>query len=132
MAIDRSGGALPETLFERLELEAENPDAKKKVYLVTLPHSFRDDLVSPESLSKREVLEKLLDAFASPTYSNAGGEARKKPVVAVKLALARESHAPGADGAVHKHDHIAVLADDTSRCLPVKRAPLARHGLASP
>ena len=58
--------ALGEEAIAELDLGKENLDAKRSTYLETFPHTFRKDLVAPETLSKREVLDKLLDSMRRP------------------------------------------------------------------
>ena len=123
---------LRDSVVDELGCGAEAKDAKRMVYLVTLPHTFRKDLVAPETLSKHDVLRKMRDSLAAPAYANSGNASTATPVKVLKLVVARENHLLDAQyGAVHKHDHIAVLASVAFRFLPVKRALLWRHGLAS-
>eukprot|EP00973_Karenia_brevis_P079909 11088365-Karenia_brevis.AAC.1 len=76
------------------------------------------------------VLQKVQDAFAHPVYTNVwqahGG------IALTQVGCWREK-APGHGGnqEVHAHDHLPVLAASTFRYLPVKRALLQRHGIAS-
>ena len=124
--------ALGEEAIAELQLGEENFDAKRSTYLVAFPHTFRKDLVAPETLSRREVLNKLLDSMRRPVYANAGGAAKASPVEPEKVAVAREKHKkPAGDGRIHEHDHAPVLAEHCFRFLPVKRALLQRHRLAS-
>ena len=89
-------------------------------------------LVSPGSLSKQQVLDKFLDACAGPVYVDARSLANGGGSVEVNLAGNwREMHKEDENGQVHPHDHIAVKAFHQFCCLPVKRALMKRHGLAS-
>ena len=127
-----SQGALPQPV----DVGAEAPDeSKRRVYLITLPHptqshaSTGERLVAPSSFSKQQILEKVLDAFDNPvrtnTWSGAGGFAL------VRLGVWREWHGANAAGVKFQHDHVPVLAVVSFRFLPVKKALLQRHGLAS-
>ena len=121
-----------------LALEAEAPtDGKRQAYLVTLPcprpgsvSSTGQPLVAPGSKTKAEVLACFLDACAHPDYANAwqGGHSR---VELDKAGLWREFHEERQQR--DEHDHIAALAQKGHdfRYLPVKRALLLRHGIAS-
>jgi len=115
----------------------EDETARKAVYLVTAPHPRQEvssngvRLVAPESLTKEAVLEAFLSACAEPNYVDARS-IRNSPRVVVKWAgVFREYHKDDDEGTPHAHDHIPVLAMGNFRFLPVKRALLLRHGLAT-
>ena len=121
-----------------LGLDPEKADAKKAVYLVTLRHPQRRHsadgrvkLVPPESLSRQAILDALLDSLAHPMFNDPGNRAANISVSAQKMVLGREPHLRDATGAIHMHDHIALLTSTSFRFLGYKRALLLRHGLAS-
>ena len=121
-----------------VELGAEaDTDVKKSVYLVTLPHprqarsSTGVILVAPESKSKKYVLKCVLDSCLKPMYMDARSIANGAFVQLAQAGNWRELHKENDDGEVHAHDHVALLAEASFRFLPVKRALLERHGLAS-
>ena len=123
-----------------LELEAEAPaGGKRQVYLVTLPcptpgsvSSTGQALVAPGSKTKAEILACFLDACAHPDYAHTWqGHSQ---VELDKVGVWREFHALNPQRHLQdEHDHLAVLAAKgrAFRYLPVKRALLLRHGLAS-
>ncbi len=123
-------------LAEPLQLGDEAPpDAKRQVYLVTFPHprqthsSTGEVLVAPSSMAKEELLQKLLHAFENPMYANhwqAHGS-----ILVDKTGVWFEHHQADANGQRFQHGHSPVLGVNTFRYLPVKRALLQRHGLAS-
>ena len=125
-----------QSLPEPLDLGQEAAeDGKRKVYLVTFPRpkqeraSTGEILVAPGSLLKKDVFEKCLDALRSPIYAQLwvahGG-------VSVDRAMhVREHHEEDESGQKDVHDHTAVVAFHSFRYMPVKRALLQRHGLAS-
>ena len=118
--------------LEDMDLSHENAQTKKRVYLVTFPHTSRKDLVPPEPLTKAKLMEKFLDAMSSPIHANTGGATCAKPVQLEKAVVAQEPHKKlSKDGKIHNHCHIALLADESFRFLAVKRALLQRHNLAS-
>ena len=86
-------------------------------------------LVASSSLAKDVVIEKLKDAFAQPAYANSWQA--HGSIELVRVGVWREYHSPVSAAAPEQHDHIAVLAAAPFRYLPVKRALLQRHGLAS-
>ena len=119
-----------------VELGDEAPeDAKRMAYLVTFPHprpgstSGGRGLVAPGSMSKTQLLACVRDAFANPVYANPWQT--HSGIQVTRLGVWREFHAPDDDHHRHVHDHVAVLARDSFRFLPVKRALVQRHGLAS-
>ena len=121
----------------RLELVEEGSASdKQRIYMITLPHprqefaSTGERLIPPGSLSKPEVLERILDAFSQPIYTDARSLMSGYFVKPLMGGVFREAHAPTPDG-VETHDHLPFVAEASYRFLPVKRALLVRHGLAS-
>ena len=128
----------PQTALGHAELANEMGSAAyKQVYLVTLPHPLQTHscsgvaLVAPGSLDKNEVMRRFLAACASPIYTDARCRQAGGGVQVLRAGLWRELHRASADGEAQPHDHIPVLAARQFRYLPVKRALLERHGLAS-
>ena len=129
-------GTLPAPLDLDGDLGKEGTaETKRMAYLVTLPHprqptaSTGEQLVAPSKKTKEQIWNCFLDACANPVYVNqafAGGN--------VQLEMGevfREFHQADAQGVRETHDHLPVLAKQSFRYLPVKRALLQRHGLAS-
>ena len=90
-----------------LGLDPEKADAKKSVYLVTLPHPIRSHsadgrvkLVAPERLSRQAILDALLDSLAHPIFNDPGNRAASISVSAQKMVLGREPHLRDATGAI--------------------------------
>ena len=130
----------PQTPTEFVTLPSEEgSSALRQVYLVTLPHprqihsSTGVPLVAPGSLSKEEVLRRFLHACTFPMYTDAAHLNGGPPVVLKRTGVWRELHKQDAEGVVppQPHDHLPVLAERQFRYVPVKRALLNRHGLAS-
>ena len=114
-------------------------DTKREAYLVTFPRPLQthaatgERLIAPGSLFKQDVLQKLLDALANPVYTN-WWLVRGGGVPVSRAGVWREWHDfSGASRPTQGdvHDHGAVLGEQSFRYLPVKRALLQRHGLAS-
>ena len=111
--------------------------AKRSVYLVTFPHPKQAlsecgrPLVAPESLSKQSVLEKFLDSCRNPIYTDPRNMIARPPVPVAKTGIWREAHKARDQDPPHLHDHAPVLAHRQFSFLPVKRALLQRHGLAT-
>lgn len=119
-----------DNLVAQLGLATEQRRAKNRVYLVTLPHTAKPNLCAPESMSRSDILDKLRGCFEQPMHAY-DWVVDSKPKL-LKMALGREPHSePDCNGVVHFHDHIALVADRSFRFLPVKRALLERHRLAS-
>ena len=124
----------PLDLVADLGPEAQT-DAKRRAYIVTLPHPVRpraasgERLVAPGSMTKPQILGCFLDACSNPCYAHpwhAEGQ--------IQIAMAevfREYHQENPQGVRFTHDHITVLGVDRFRFAPVKRALLQRYGLAS-
>ncbi len=116
----------------------EAPSAKRQVYFLTFPHphaEFGQDgvaLVAPDSLSRQELLQRVLGACASPEYVHRwSGDAAPSSVVVSMAAVFRELHVATNGGVQHCHYHVALKADASFRFAPVKKALLMRFGLAS-
>ena len=127
-----AGSALTPDMCEAFGLLPEDPNAKRQSYLITLPHTDAPGLVAPETLTRQEVIEKVLDSFTHPIYASAHISA--SGLALDKAAIGREPHSkPSKDGQIHTHDHIAILCKQVGgfRFLPVKRALMQRHQLAS-
>ena len=86
-------------------------------------------LVAPGSFSKEGILARVRDAFANPAY--AYGWQAHAPIQLSRLGVWREFHSPDQNGLRDVHDHVPVVGVNHFRFLPVKRALLQRHGLAS-
>ena len=117
----------------------EKASCRRLVYLVTFPHpkashsASGKKLVAPGSMSKERVLQCLLDSAEHPEYTDGRSISLQRKVVFQQCGVWREFHQPAEDGAVLPHDHAAVMAGPPKAfCfLPVKKALLSRHGLAS-
>ena len=93
----RAQASLPEPL-DLNDLGEATADAKRQVYLVTLPRpqpgavsSEGRPLTAPGSKTKEEVLACVLDAFAHPTYTH--GWQAHGPVVLKQVGLEGVSQA---------------------------------------
>ena len=125
--------ARQQLLPEPLALAEEAPpDRRREFYLVTFPHtrqetaSTGETLVAPGSFTKQQVLERFLHSCAHPIYLNAMS-ASEQPVVPIKYCGDwRERHLDD-----EPHDHSGVAGLRAFSYLPVKRALLVQHGLAS-
>ena len=116
-----------------LGLAPEDREAKGQAYLVTFPHTSKPGLVAPETLTRSKLMEKVRDAFAHPSGVG-GAAARGRARTPSMMACARELHAKaGSDGVQHAHHHVPLRCGDAGgfRFMPIKRALLERHGLAS-
>ena len=126
-----------QVMLELPDTGKEEPNRRKSVYLVTLPHpktptsSDGYPLVAPESLSQQAVLAKFLECCRYPDYVDARSLHMGYSVGVLKAGDFRELCQPDSTGVAHAHDHLPVLADRVFGFLPVKRALLKRHGLAS-
>ena len=124
------------SLPEPLELPDEaRPDARRQVYLVTFPFPKQqrsttgEVLVPSSSMSKEDLVQRMLEALARPEvihYLQSHG-----PIPVKRVGCWREFHKAGAAGAAEAHDHLAVLAAEHFRFKGVKLALLRRSGLAS-
>lgn len=134
----------PQSAITGLALEAEpetNADrqkvAPKMVYLVTFPHpkaAFSKDgypLKAPGSLTKSEVLDRLLNACQNPVYLDAKNILACPSVPVQQTGIFRELHQETEEGTADPHDHAPVVAARAFRPWAVKRALLRKFGLAS-
>ena len=129
----------PQVPVVGLALEPREADAKKgrQVYLVTLPHPKAGAstegrlLVAPGILLKKATLAAFLDCCAHPVYVDPRSIRANLSIPMKYVGVWREFHAEDANGDVHEHDHLAVLAMREFMYLPVKRALRERYGLAS-
>ena len=80
---------MPAELCEELGLTPEDPQAKRQACLVTFPHTDKPGLVAPETLTRREIIEKMVDSFAHPIYRGAHA---KDALSVGKVAIGREPH----------------------------------------
>ena len=114
-----------------------NEKQGRSVYLVTLPHPRQGaaaggrPLIAPGSKTRQEVLHAFLDSCAKPIYSDPRSIANPKLVPIVMTGVFRELHAEDERAVAHPHDHLPVKAGRDFMYMPVKRALLERHGLAS-
>lgn len=117
----------------------EEADAKRgrRIYLVTLPRpkqSVNADgrtLVAPGSKTRKEILQIFLECCANPIHTSASALASLMPVPIRHTGVFRELHAEDDGGDEGIHDYLPVRAVRDFMYLPVKRALLERHGLAS-
>ena len=121
----------------RLDLEPEDDNAKKMVYLLTASHPLRKHsscgvlLRAPNTYSKADLLKALLDACEQPMYNNLGNAARASHVELSQCGIFQEYHSPNASGEIHIHYHVPMVAVEGFRWGPVKRALLQRHRIAT-
>lgn len=120
-------------------LSAEDSDARKTVWHVTLPHprvalesGNAAGLKAPEAHDRGAIAQIILDVFSNPVYVDAASASRGGQRVAVeKFVVFREPHAKGDDGIAHAHYHIAIKVSSPVRFAAYKRALRMRHNLAS-
>ena len=99
--------------LEDEDLSAEEDAARKAVYLVTLPHPGQaaqgtQGLRAPDSLTREQVVQMILDAVAHPAYQDPAAQSRHGPSIRVEqMVVYRELHAPDEQGIAHAHFHIA-------------------------
>ena len=111
-------------------------DSKLMAYLITFSHpkqaqaSTGVPLVPSSNFSKEELVQKVLDCFANPEFRNPS-VALGGGVAVRRLGVWREWHAEKLSGQRLQHDHVPTLCFNSFRYLPIKRALLTRHGLAS-
>ena len=117
-------------------LDEEAPQRmKRKAYLITFPHPRQETaasgepLVAPSSLTKEEMLERILDSFNHPIYT--GWLHGDGGIPIVRMGVWREWHKPDEENIRYEHDHTPILGAGSFRFHPVKLALLRRHGLAS-
>ena len=125
-----------------LSPEPEAPQARqalgaREVFLVTFPHPKKErsedgyPLTAPGSLSKADVLDRLLNACQSPVYLDAKNILACPPVPLLKTGIFRELHKETESSPAHPHDHAPLLAARAFRPWAVKRALLRKFGLAT-
>ena len=106
----------------------------RQVYFLTFPHphaEFAQDgtkLIAPDTHTRRDILKKVLDACAKPCYAH--GHMASSVGVSM-VAVLRELHAAEGDGSTHCHFHVALKLVSSFRFVVVKKALLARYGLAT-
>ena len=118
----------------------ERAGARRQVYLITFPHPQASHskcgvkLVAPGSMSKTDLLNRVLDACAKPAYMDGHSLSKNLQVHLKQAGVFREYHQPDpVSGDIFTHDHVAALALPKHQFapMPVKKALLTRHGLAS-
>ena len=118
---------------------SENASARKENYLVTLPHPVKAlseggyKLRPPESLTRLETFLAYMDCCANPDYQDPKSIKNGCSVQMAMVGVFKELHDASEDGVQHGHTHLVVQGGMGGgfRFLPVKRALLKRHGLAS-
>ena len=119
-----------------LDLLGEAPaDSRRQVYLVTFPFPKQraaatgEVLVASSSMTKRDLVHKVLEAFALPEVVH---HVQSHTAIPVKrMGCWREFHTAAASGHKEAHDHIAVLASEHFRFKGVMLALLRRYSLAT-
>ena len=107
--------------------DAEQDNAKRQVYFLTFPHPRAGctqdgtKLVAPEMLSKREIVKKVLDACETPIFAHDH----------MSISMDISMMAVFCKRSTHCHFHVALKSVSSFRFAPVKKALLARHGLAT-
>ncbi|CAK0841393.1 unnamed protein product [Prorocentrum cordatum] len=126
--------SLPEPLS--LDEEAEQ-NAKTSVWLVTFTRPLAERagtgerLAAPGSKTREQMMEAFLDACANPVRPQQGRAAGQTALPRL-AAYFQEYHRPDPDSREqHQHGHLAVKFGGSVRFLPIKKALLARRGLAS-
>ena len=130
---------LPLVTVDDLASEEKSDAGRRLVYLVTFTHPKASHsasgrkLVAPGSMSKAKILQCLLDAAEHPEYTDGRSISLGRKVALKQCGIWREFHQPTAIGDVFTHDHAPVLAPPKQAFafIPVKKALLTRHGLAS-
>ena len=113
----------------------EVANSRKSVYLLTFPHPRQDRskdgvrFVAPGTLTRKALLGKVRDCFAHPDYADLKNKEARTSIDLYDVVVFLEYHQEDEQGIAHAHFHVAVRAYQF-RFLPVKRALLARHGLA--
>lgn len=115
----------------------EDETARRRVYLVTFPHprtaTSRDGqtLVAPGSFTREQLFDVFRDACTHPAYVDPRSIQNPTAVALDRVGVWYELHKPDDSGQAYLHAHIGVVALTAFRYLPVKRALLSRHGLAT-
>ena len=119
-------------------LGAEGIESRgRNVYLVTLPRRKQAmdaagrQLVAPGSKTRKQILQIFLECCANPIYVSASALSTQMPVPIKHTGVFRELHAEDSGGDQGIHDHLPVKALRDFMYMPVKRALLERHGIAS-
>ena len=121
------------------DLSPEIPTARQHVYLVTFSHPQQTRsacgvvLKAPNAFQREAFLNALLDAFAHPVYVGLGPSAAHagRTVVVEKISIFKECHKASAGGIVNSHYHAPVKGTNKFSFMPIKRALLQRHGMAT-
>jgi len=114
----------------------EDPTARRSFWLVTMPHpksaTSADGfpLRAPGDFTKQGLFEAVADSCDHPDYLNAKSSQQADAVSLNQAGVFKELHQPDPEGVTHTHAHVAAGTNQI-RFLPVKRALLKRHGLAS-
>ena len=114
----------------------EDPLARRSAWLVTLPHPRSNTsqdgfpLRAPGVFTKLGLYEALADSCQHPDYANARSTRNGDSVSLDMVGVFFEFHQPAQSGQIYRHRHLAILSNQI-RFLPLKRALLKRHGLAS-
>ena len=132
-----SGAEWRDAFLTEEGLEKEDAQRRKAVYLVTLPHpcvatSEGNGLKAPGDFTREEIANMILDIFDAPSHIDAASEARGETLLALqRFVVFREPHKPDAEGRVHDHYHVALVASGSFRFMAYKRALRSRYNLAS-
>ena len=126
-------------LGEAPPLESEDRDARRMVYLVTVSHPKVQRsqcgvlLKAPDTFSREWLRDAVIDAFRHPVFDDLGNRAQTTANLAklVKFRVFKEFHTADAQGVVHVHYHVVIKAEAKFRFMPIKRALLRRHGIAT-
>ena len=111
--------------------------AKRQVYFLTFPHPHVErskdgiELVAPGTLSREDILRRVLESCASPVYTHRWSGDGPSSVAPSMVAIFQERHKAAEDGEAHVHYHVALKAETSFRFAPVKKALLTKFGLAS-
>ena len=111
--------------------------APKQVFLVTFPHPKQQrskdgyPLKAPGSMTKSQVLDRLLSSCRSPVYLDAKNIRACPPVPLRMTGVFRELHKETDSCPANPHDHAPLLAYRGFRPWAVKRALLRKYGLAT-
>jgi len=116
----------------------EDETSRKQNYLVTFPHpratvsATSVPLKAPGDFTHQELLDAYLDSYAHPIHLDSFAHARAPSTVEPdRVGVFFEMHQADELGHAFSHGHLSISATAPFRFLPVKRALLARHGLAS-
>ena len=121
------------------QLGNENRDLRRMVCLVTVSHpqvqrsSCGVVLRAPDTFTKEWLRNAVIDAFADPVFEEQSnrGHGRANPAGLVKMRIFKEFHKADANGIVHVHYHVVVKTRAKFRFMPIKRALLQRHRIAT-